>query len=223
MTKILLERIILASTSKFRQKLMLASGLRVEAHDAGIDEVALTAENPKATAIVRATAKAQSVAKKFPDALVIGADQTLALGEKTFTKARTEREAVATLLALSGRTHHLYSAVSLVFPSGIPPYQQVDEFVVAVPMTMRSLSIDEIEAYVQLGEWQGCVGCYQAENVGSNLFSAIGGDLTAVMGLPMLQLLTRLRRIGVNPLLNHRGPWTLLSKKLKETSDLVGP
>jgi septum formation protein len=204
--------IILASKSKFRQKLLQDCGLHAEVAESGIAEAEIVGESPAATALLRAAAKARAVAINNPHAIVIGADQTLALEGRAFSKASSVAEATANLVELSGRTHHLYSAVSIAFPMTNQVGISTDEFVVTVPMTMRILTQDEINAYVNLGEWQGCVGSYQAENAGANLFTSIGGDITAIMGLPMSELLTRLRALGINPLLNPRGPWFLNSQ-----------
>ncbi len=81
--------------------------------------------------------------------------------------------------------------------------------VVDAKMFMRPLTDDEIEAYLDTNEWEGCAGCYQYENRGMNLFRAMEGDLSTVIGMPLPALLEDLREIGINVLLNSTGPWEI--------------
>lgn len=203
-TNAIAKRIVLASTSPFRAQILKAAGMQFEVAGAGVDEKAITRGDPAATAVARAEAKATDVSGKYGDAVVIGADQTLSLGGRTFTKAVDINEARRRLIELSGQTHVLHSGIALVFHGKV-----IASTVVNVPMTMRKLGGGEIDRYLATGEWRGVVGCYQAENHGIQLFESIGGDTTAVVGLPMPQLLTALRGVGVNPLVSPAGPWAL--------------
>ncbi len=198
------KRLVLASTSPFRAQILRAAGVQFDAAASGVDEKAIVRDDPARTAVARAEAKAVDVSSKNRDAVVIGADQTLSLGGRTFTKAVDINDARRRLLDLSGQTHVLHSGIALAFNG-----QVIAATVVDVPMTMRKLSSGEIDRYLATGEWRGVVGCYQAENHGIQLFESIGGDTTAVVGLPMPQLLGALRTVGVNTLEAPAGPWAL--------------
>ena len=128
--------------------------------------------------------------------LIIGADQVLGMGGVSYDKASTPEEAVARLVTFSGKTHMLYSAVCLFLAGENKSPELVFEAVVEVPMEMRPLSNQEISDYVATGEWQGCVGCYRIEGLGAALFSRVGGDQSAIIGLPMTAILPELRRFS---------------------------
>lgn len=198
------KRLVLASTSTFRAQLLRAAGMEFDAAAPDVDEKAITGPTPAATAAARAEAKAYDISTKNDDAVVIGADQILSIGSRTFSKAQDINEARRRLLELSGQTHTLHSAFALAMNGKI-----LASSVVAVAMVMRKLANGEVDRYLATGEWRGAVGCYQAENHGIQLFESIGGDTSAVVGLPMPQLLTALRSIGVNPLESPVGPWRL--------------
>lgn len=191
--------LVLASTSKTRQKMLSNAGLEFSASPAAIDEKvlkdSLLAEKASARDIADflAEAKARSVSFFKPDALVIGADQTLVCGDIVFSKATDKTTAASTLRALSCKTHRLYSAA--VIYEG---QQAVWRHVSHADLTMRPLSDDFIEAYLDtLGDdafWS--VGSYQLEGLGAQLFSKIDGDYFTILGLPLLPLLDYLRRRG---------------------------
>lgn len=198
------KRLILASTSPFRAQILKAAGLEFEAVGPEVDEKSIHCPTPAETAVARAEAKALEVSAKNTDCVVIGADQMLSLGQRTFSKAQDINEARRRLIELSGQTHTLHSAFAIALNGRILVAQVVD-----VPMVMRKLTSGEIDRYLATGEWRGAVGCYQAENLGIQLFEFIGGDTTAVVGMPMPQILTALRSIGVNTLETPQGPWGL--------------
>jgi septum formation protein len=183
------KRIILASTSPFRKKLLNDAGLGFEAMAPKADEKTIAGLPPSFLAAKRAEFKAIDVALHAPpDSLVIGADQVLSLDGMSFDKAETEEEARQRLRQFRGKTHTLHSAFCLVEVHHSGSCETVFETVVDVPMTMRHLSDQEIEDYLATREWEGCVGCYRAEGEGRKLFSKIGGDESAVIGLPIKPL-----------------------------------
>lgn len=189
--------LVLASSSPFRRMLMENAGLSFEARAADIDERAVEAglegrASPQAVALELARAKALDVGNHFPDALVIGSDQTMSLGEKVFHKPRDIAEAKRHLLSLSGRTHRLNSAVALVRNGEV-----VWEHVSSADMSVRPLSNTFIDRYIgRCGEkLLASVGAYQLEGEGVQLFSAIDGDYFTILGLPLLPLLQALREL----------------------------
>lgn len=192
--------IILASRSPFRQMLLRNAGLTFEAMAAAIDERAiedsLSADrlSPAEVALALAEAKALDVASARPEALVIGSDQTLSLGERVFHKPADLSDAREHLRAMSGRTHELNSAVVLV-ENGAIAWRHVS----TARLTMRVLSDDFIGRYLdRVGESiLASVGAYQLEGEGIQLFEHIEGDYFTILGLPMLPLLAQLRSMDM--------------------------
>ncbi|MEZ4743298.1 MAG: Maf family protein [Bdellovibrionota bacterium] len=206
----LVEELVLASSSKFRQNILSALGLEFRAQDASINEYEIVHVDPFELSVLRAKAKARAVATKCSNALVIGCDQTLEFGGHSFDKAVTAEEAAERLRLFAGSEHKLHSAVVFAMSAeGIDGVKVVDAFVSTSLMRMRSLTGREIDRYIASGEWEGSVGCYQAENLGANLFASYGEDLHSIMGVPSLMILSRLRNLGINPLLKPNPPWDL--------------
>lgn len=193
------ERIILASGSPFRKSLLENAGIEFEAIPAAIDERAVEAPlegsgaTPEDVALVLAEAKALDVSERRPDALVIGSDQTLSLGDKVFHKPADMEAARRHLLALSGKTHQLNSAVVLV-RNGETLWRHVG---VAL-MTMRPLDPAFIGRHLSRVGAKALmsVGAYQIEGEGIQLFEKIDGDYFTIVGLPLLPLLAALRDQG---------------------------
>lgn len=187
--------LILASQSRSRQTLLAAAGLTFEAIPAEIDERALQAgsglADPEAIAALLARAKAMEVSAKHPDRVVIGADQTLALGERLFSKPAGRIQAAEQLRQLAGATHRLCSAVAVVSNR-----QVLFETVSVARMTMRPLGAEAIARYLDAAgpAVTASVGAYQLEGIGVHLFERIDGDHFTVLGLPLLPLLAFLRR-----------------------------
>lgn len=187
--------LILASQSRSRQTLLAAAGLTFEAMPAQLDERTLQAESgltdPSSIAALLARAKAMEVSAKNPGRVVIGADQTLALGEKLFSKPAGRAQAAAQLQQLAGGTHQLCSAVAVVRDEGV-----LFEAVSVARMTMRPLGADSIARYLDAAgpAVTTSVGAYQLEGIGVHLFERIDGDHFTILGLPLLPLLAFLRR-----------------------------
>lgn len=187
--------LVLASQSRSRQTLLAAAGLTFEAMPAQLDERALQANSgltdPSAIAALLARAKAMEVSEKNPDRIVIGADQTLALGAKLFSKPAGRAQAAEQLRQLAGTTHQLCSAVAVVRDKEV-----LFETVSVARMTMRPLTADSIARYLDAAgpAVTTSVGAYQLEGIGVHLFERIDGDHFTILGLPLLPLLAFLRR-----------------------------
>jgi septum formation protein len=177
--------------------LMTNAGLAFESHPADIDERKLEATlnnaRPSEVASSLAKAKALNVGGRFPGSLVIGSDQTMAVGSQVFHKPQSLREAKETLLSLSNTTHRLNSAVALTRDEEV-----VWEHVSHADLTIRVLSEQFIDRYLdRVGDRVlSSVGGYQLEGEGIQLFSRIEGDYFTILGLPLLPLLEKLRLLG---------------------------
>ena len=138
--------------------------------------------------------KACFVSSKNPGRYVVGADQTLALGNRLFSKPAGRAQAAEQLRLLAGHTHELHSAVAVARDGKI-----VFSDVAIARMTMRRLDESEIEAYLdQAGQAvTTSVGAYQLEGLGVHLFERIDGDHFTILGLPLLPLLAFLRGEGL--------------------------
>ena len=191
--------LVLASSSPFRRMLMTNAGLVFDAQAAEIDERSIEAEmeadqaSPDRVAMELAKAKALAVSRHLPDALVIGSDQTMSLGERVYHKPKDLEEARHHVLSVSGKTHRLNSAIALA-RNGMVLWDHVSH----AELKVRTLSEAFVEQYVQRcgNKLLGSVGAYQLEGEGIQLFSEIKGDYFTILGLPMLPLLDKLRELG---------------------------
>jgi len=188
------DSLILASQSRARKMLLVNAGIDFEAFPADIDERAVQKDSgltaPGEIASLLAREKARFVSVQKPGCYVVGADQTLALGSRLFSKPSGRVQAAEQLRALAGNTHELHSAVAVVHGGKI-----LFSDVSVARMTMRALSGMEIEAYLdQAGvAVTSSVGAYQLEGLGVHLFERIEGDHFTILGLPLLPLLAFLR------------------------------
>lgn len=192
-------RLILASQSAARRRMLEAAGVVFEAGSALLDEeeakagLAAAGFGPRDTAEMLAEMKAKSVAA--PGALVIGADQILELDDGTMLNKPASREdALAQLRALSGQTHYLHSA-AVVVEQGERVWGETE----SVAMDVRPLGEAFLQAYLD-AEYEAIghsVGGYRIEGLGAQLFEEIDGSHFAVLGLPLLPLLAYLRERGL--------------------------
>jgi septum formation protein len=193
------ERIILGSGSVFRRRLLENAGVEVEVDRPRIDERAVEASvedsglTPADLAAILAEAKAVEVSERNPGRLVIGCDQTMALEDRVFHKPADMEAARRQLLALSGRTHELNSAVVLA-RDGAAQWRHVG----VARLTMRTLDPAFVGRHLaRVGEAAlQSVGAYQIEGEGIQLFERVEGDYFTIVGLPLLPLLAELRRLG---------------------------
>ena len=193
-------QLILASTSQIRARLLARAGLVFITAAPRVDEEAIRSAmqadstSPRDIADSLAEAKALKISDKNPEAMVLGCDQILALGDTIFAKPDTPAQAISQLRALRGQTHHLYSA-TVIYQNGQPQWRHIGH----ARMTMRALSDQALTAYVA-AEWESIrhsVGCYKIEERGIQLFSQIDGDVFTIQGLPLLALLNYLAVRGV--------------------------
>ncbi len=194
-------QLILASTSSARRAMLTRAGVLCDVMAPLVDEETIKNSlleqglSGRDIADALAEAKAVKLSAKHPAALVIGADQTLELEDgELLDKPESPEQAMAQLTQMAGKTHKLLSA-AVVAERGEPAWR----FVSTSRMLMRPLSADFIVDYVGQ-HWEDirhCVGCYQIEGAGAQLFSQIKGTHYDIMGLPLLPLLGFLRERGI--------------------------
>lgn len=188
--------LVLASASQARASLLRHAGVELRLFPSDVDEDAL-----KARLVARghgggviaqrlAEEKALDVSVGMKDALVLGGDQTLVLGEKIFSKAVDRLDAIQTLAMLSGREHSLHAAYAFAWRGRL-----VSSGVESATLRVRCLREDEIVEYVDAvgPDVYASVGCYQIEALGRGLFDAIDGDHSTILGLPLTPVLGFLR------------------------------
>ena len=188
--------LILASQSGSRQALLKGAGIPFVAIPADIDERGIQAgsglKDPGAIAALLAKSKALHVASRETARVVLGADQTLALKARMFSKPAGRAQAADQLRALAGATHELHSAIAITRNDEV-----LFEHVAVARMTMRKLSDAAIENYLDAAGQAvtTSVGAYQLEGIGVHLFERIEGDHFTILGLPLLPLLAALRKL----------------------------
>lgn len=189
------EPLVLASKSTARLALLAAAGISVEVLPADIDERGVeakaSAQDAGSAAALLAREKARAVAAQRPGRLVLGADQTLALGARRFSKPADRAAAGEQLRALRGKTHGLHSALAVMRDGEV-----LFEYADAARLTMRMFSDEFLEQYLDAAgdAVTASVGAYQLEKPGIQLFERIEGDYFTILGLPLLPLLDFLRR-----------------------------
>ncbi len=189
------EPLVLASKSAIRHALLRDAGVPVEVQPADIDERTIEQRSPvrdaSELAALLAREKARTIAARLPGRLVLGADQTLALGERRFSKPADRAGARAQLAALRGRTHELHTAVALVRESTM-----VFEHREVARLTMRAFSDSFLESYLDAvgAAVTASVGGYQLERIGIQLFERVEGEHFVILGLPLVALLQYLRQ-----------------------------
>lgn len=195
-------RLILASASRTRAAMLRAAGLDFDIVASDLDEGAIkrlagdSASDIEAgdVALMLAQAKAVTVSQRIPDALVIGADQTLLSGQRLLDKPATMEAARQQLLLLRGDTHMLDTAVACAMAGEV--IWSTSE---RAHLTLRDFSPEALGRYLATAgdDATSSVGGYRIEGPAIQLFAAIEGDYFAILGLPLLALLQFLRDKGV--------------------------
>ncbi|SFM09377.1 Maf family nucleotide pyrophosphatase [Variovorax sp. OV329] len=187
--------VILASTSRYRRELMNRLKLPFEVHSPEVDETPLPGETPSALAQRLALAKAQAVAQRFPQAVVIGSDQVADLHGESLGKPGTHHRAVEQLRRMRGQTLIFQTAVAVVCQA--TGFQQQD--IAPVRVVFRDLGDAAIEAYLQAEQPFDCAGSAKSEGLGIALLEAIDSDdPSALVGLPLIRTCRMLRAAGVS-------------------------
>jgi len=187
----------LASTSPFRKELLKRLGVEFSVVSPGVDEAANPGEEGRALALRLSIAKAQAVAATTRKGLIVGSDQVAVLGNNILGKPRDRADAIRQLTLSSGREMHLYTGLALVnAATGV-----VQQDVVSYRVLYRTLSLQQIEQYLDIDEPYGCCGSLRAESLGIALLKDLSGpDPSALIGLPLISLVGMLNAEGVDVL-----------------------
>lgn len=185
--------LILASTSPARRALLEAVGLPFRCVAPEFSEELPPGLTTPDLAEALALGKARSVAQRFPEALVLGANQLLSVDGELLHKPADATAAKAQLERLRGRMHVLTTGIAILCEKTHALRVEHE----LTRMTMRMIADDELERYVATGEWQGCVGSYRVEGQGLKLFQRVEGDVLNARGLPLVRVLNALRDLGV--------------------------
>lgn len=187
-------KIILASSSPYRQQLLDRLHLSYEPHAPEVDESINPGEDARAYVCRLAESKARHVAQNYPDAIVIGSDQCALLDAKILGKPGSHENALRQLREAQGKTVVFHTGVCVLnLSSG---FCEVED--VPFEVDFRVLSDRQLEHYLRVEQPYQCAGSFKAEGYGSCLFSSMrGDDPSALIGLPLLSLIAMLESAGV--------------------------
>lgn len=191
-------KFILASSSPRRRELLASIGVEFEVIPSHVPEVHAEGEAPEEYVARLSRDKAHAIATQHPSRWIIAADTTVLLGEQLLEKPVDRADAERMLAQIAGRTHIVYTGVTLQNVEREHHETRVAESEVR----MLPLSADEIAWYVRTGEPLDKAGAYAVQGIGAMFIDSIHGSYTNVVGLPLATLFQMLRRAGIDPLYN---------------------
>ena len=186
--------LVLASTSIYRSQLLSTLQIPFQTAAPDVDETPLPGESAEQTSWRLSRIKAEVVAKRFPDALIIGSDQVALLDGQQIGKPLIHDNAVQQLSAMRGKTVTFYTALSLLNAAN----SEMQTEVAITKVSFRDLSDEQIERYLKKEQPYHCAGSAKSEGLGIALISSIrGDDPNALIGLPLILLVSMLEKQGV--------------------------
>jgi septum formation protein len=188
-------KLILASSSSYRQAQLKQLGLIFSCHSPDVDESVFKDKGlePQELSLKLSKLKAQAVLTHYPNDMVIGADQVCAVNSSILSKPGSFERALEQLESMQGQTHSLFTSFCVMTKD-----REISQCIEA-KLTMRSLTLQEIERYLKHDEPYQCCGSYRLESLGISLFESIDCvDHTSIIGLPLMTLSQTLRSIGLN-------------------------
>lgn len=190
-------RLILASTSPYRRELLARLSVPFETVAPAVDETPLPGESPDDTAMRLSLLKAQAVASRYPDALVIGSDQVALLDGEQLGKPGNHADAVAQLRRMRGKTLEFHTALTVLHAAS----GRAQTTNVPVRLVMRDYSDAQIEAYLRKDQPYNCCGSARSESLGIALIARFDTeDPNALVGLPLIKLTEMLANEGLDVL-----------------------
>jgi len=186
---------ILASSSPYRQELLKKLRLTFTCHSPNIDETPLAGESIEQTVLRLSNAKAKAVALRHPDHIIIASDQSASLNGKALGKPGQKDKAFEQLQQQSGQTITFYTGLVVYNPTNQQYLQACDQ----THVKFRQLDNATIERYIAIEQPFDCAGSFKSEGLGICLFESIQTqDPNALIGLPLIQLTSLLKQIGIN-------------------------
>jgi septum formation protein len=183
--------LVLASTSPYRRALLERLGLPFEVVRPAASEDHLARETPRDRALRLSGAKAKAVALQRPDAVVIGSDQVASLGSRVLDKPGDAATCRTQLAMLSGNTARFHTGCAVMVNGERLIHLDTTS------VTIRTLTSEEIERYIERDKPFDCAGSFKAEALGVALFDSLDSrDPTALIGLPLIWLASALRSVG---------------------------
>jgi len=194
--------LVLASSSPRRKALLESIGIECEIIIPSSDESLLEKENPVDYVLRIATEKSISVSEKLRgDYLVIGADTAVVVDKEVLGKPYDEIEAEEMLRKISGRAHHVLTAFSITKPEA----EILHTHVVGTEVLVKTLEPEEIEGYIKTTEPMDKAGAYGIQGLGAFMIKEIRGSYTNVVGLPLVEVIEALKKLGALELFNDDG------------------
>jgi MAF protein len=188
-------RLVLGSSSPFRKALLEKLNLSFDCDSPDIDETPLKDEHPKDMVARLAKEKANAIATRHPQAIIIASDQCATLDGKIIGKPGDHENAVQQLTAASGRAVTFYTSLC-VYNAGTNQYQEIVE---PYYVYFRTLTESQIENYLVKEQPYNCAGSFKSEGLGISLFERLeGNDPNTLIGLPLIQLIKMLEKLHIN-------------------------
>lgn len=185
-------KLCLASSSPRRQQILAALGLEFDVRPTDVEESRLSGESPDRMVLRLAVAKSRAVTSADTPAVVIGADTAVVVDGEILGKPGDVDDALRMLARLSGRAHRVLTGVAVRDPSGTATALS------STDVTFREIARDEALAYWQTGEPGDKAGAYAIQGLGGAFVSRVDGSYTGVVGLPVFETLTLLKRAGID-------------------------
>ena len=185
------KQIILASGSPRRKELLSYIVNEFTIIPSNLEEIAYG--TPRQQTLQLAKDKAMDIAKSHPDAVVIGADTLVAIGDKVLGKPKDKQDAASMLSSLSGKTHEVYTGVAVICGGNVLTECVVTE------VTFDVMTDEEVSSYIETGEPMDKAGAYGIQGLSGKFISGISGDYFNVMGLPQNTLYKMLKSIDMLP------------------------
>ena len=190
-----MQKLVLASTSPFRQAILQKLNIKFDTCDPQVDETPQHNETPQQLVTRLAEEKARSVSIKYPNSLIIGSDQVAVHDKEIVGKPRDHQDAVEQLRFASGKSITLYTGLALINSNSGKVQSIVDPFTIH----FRQLTEEQIANYLKKDQPYNCAGSVKSESLGVALFERFeGDDPNSLIGLPLIRLVRMLENEGIN-------------------------
>ena len=190
-----MQPLVLASSSKYRKEQLQRLGISFITANPDVDESRLVDEEPQETALRLSILKAKSVAESFPSSVIIGSDQVACLDSVQLGKPLTHENAVKQLSLMQNREVFFYTGLCLLNAKT----NAIQSSLIKTIVKLRPLSKNEIESYLLKEQPYDCAGSAKSEGLGIALIEYMrGDDPNALIGLPLIDLVTMLKNEGIN-------------------------